>query len=92
MSNQFSKDPQATLDFKWDWSNWLANSEVISSVTITAPTGITVSNQSNTTNTVTVWLSGGTAGVNYDVTCKITTSNTPARIDERTISITCVDR
>jgi len=39
---------------------------------------------------VTVWLSGGTAGINYKVACLITTA--AGRTDERTIWIKVVDR
>jgi hypothetical protein len=39
---------------------------------------------------ITVWLSGGTAGINYKVACLITT--TEGRTDERTIWIKVVER
>lgn len=101
MASRFLKDPQAVLDYKFDWaaltngngsSDWLASGETIASRTITAATGITVDSSSLTdTNTsVTVWLSGGTAGQEYTVTCKIVTS--AARTDERTIMIQVQDR
>lgn len=92
MSNKFVKDPAAVLDYKFDWSDWLESGETISTRTVTAESGITVDSSSITdTNTsVTVWLSGGTAGVNYDVTCRIVTS--ASRTDERTIEIICRDR
>ena len=92
----FSKDPDAVLDYLFDWkastngngvSDWLESSETISDHTITADTGITVdsSELANSDSSVKVWLSGGTAGANYKIACKITTSN--AREDERTIVI-----
>ena len=101
MSKQFLKDPNAVLDYVFDWaastngtgdSNWLATGETISTITITATTGITVASSSITdTNTsATVWLSGGTAGATYSVACKIATS--ASRTDERTISIEVVNR
>lgn len=91
-SSSFIKDPNAVLDYKFDWSDWLAAGETISTRTITAGSGITVDSSSITdTNTsVTVWLSGGTAGDSYDVTCQIVTSD--SRTDERTIVIVCRDR
>lgn len=91
-SNVFTKDPDAVLDYKFDWSDWLASGETISTHTITPETGITVDSSSITdTNTsVTVWLSAGTAGNVYDVACLITTS--ASRTDERTIKITCRQR
>ena len=99
----FQKDPDAVLDWKFDWapltnesaggkSDWLASGETISSATITADTGITVDSDSITdTNTsVTVWLSGGTVGETYSVACEIVTS--ASRTDERTIQIYVVER
>ena len=81
----FIKDPQAVLDYQWDWSDWLDSGDEISSYVITPDSGITVDSDSKTTEEVTVWLSGGTAGEFYEVACKITTAQ--SRIDERTICI-----
>ena len=94
-----TKDPQAVLDYKWDWkadtngstdpdaTDWLESGETISSAVVTVPTGITKDSDSLTdTNTsVTAWLSGGTDGTHYEVACKIVTSD--SRTDERTIKI-----
>jgi len=103
MPDTFIKDPDAVLDYKFDWkaltngadgatSDWLASGETISSYTITASAGITVDSDSQTdTNTsVTVWLSGGTAGNDYTVACKIVTS--VGRTDERTITISVINK
>lgn len=98
---QFIKDPDATLDYKFDFaastnstgdSDWLASGETISSHTIDADSGITVDSSSLTdTNTsVTVWLSGGTAGTTYSVRCEIVTS--ASRTDERTMKILVEER
>lgn len=96
MSHRFVKDPNAVLDYKFDWkalangsgeSNWLADGETISTKTVTVATGLTKDSDTLTdTNTsVTVWLSGGTAGTDYTVACKIVTS--AGRTDERTVTI-----
>ena len=103
MPDTFLKDPDAVLDYKFDWAastngtgdtDWLdtSNSETISSHTIDEDTGITVdsSSQTDTNTSVTVWLSGGTAGTSYDVRCEIVTS--ASRTDERTITIYCQER
>ena len=101
MSSFFTKDPNAVLDYVFDWaastngtgsSDWLATAETISTKTITSTTGITVDSSSITdSNTsVTVWLSGGTAGADYDIACKIVTS--ASRTDERTITIMVRER
>ena len=84
------KDPSAVLDYVFDWTEWLAAAETITDHTITADTGITVDSSTEASGKVTVWLSGGTAGINYKVACLITTS--AGRTDERTIWIKVVDR
>ena len=84
------KDPSAVLDYVFDWTEWLATVETITDYTITADTGITVGSSTEDAGKVTVWLSGGTAGINYKVACLITT--TEGRTDERTIWIKVVER
>jgi len=84
------KDPSAVLDYVFDWTEWLATVETITDYTITADTGITVGSSTEDAGKVTVWLSGGTAGINYKVACLITT--TEGRTDERTIWIKVTDR
>jgi hypothetical protein len=92
------KDPSAVLDYVFDWTGWLATGETIAVdsetgeklITITADTGITVDSSTESDGKVIVWLSGGTAGQNYKVACKITTS--AGRTDERTIWIKVTDR
>jgi len=84
------KDPSAVLDYVFDWTEWLATGETIANYTITPDTGITVDSSTEDDGKVTVWLSGGTAGINYKVACLITTA--AGRTDERTIWIKVVDR
>jgi hypothetical protein len=84
------KDPSAVLDYAFDWTEWLATGETITDHTITADTGITVDSSAESDGKVTVWLSGGTAGINYKVACLITT--TAGRTDERTLWIRVMDR
>lgn len=80
------KDPEAVLDYKFDWaaltngsgaSDWLASGETISSYDVAVGAGLTKDSDSKTdTNTsVTVWLSGGTLGEDYIITCHIVTSD-----------------
>lgn len=74
----------------------------IATVTWTVPTGITKdsSNQSAVTingvsygiNTVaTIWLSGGTAGTEYSIACRITTSDNPVRTLDQTFTLEVVN-
>ena len=89
-NNQYLKDPSAILDWAFDWTDWLAAAETITDHTITADTGITVDSSTELDGKIIVWLSGGTAGINYKVACLITT--TAGRTDERTIWIKVTDR
>lgn len=90
MPTQFIKDPDAVLDYVFDWSSWLDDTDTISSYTVTAESGLTVDSDSNTTTAVTVWLSGGTANTDYEVTCSIVTAD--GREDDRTAVIMCRER
>jgi len=101
MADTFIKDPDAVLDYKFDWkaltngsgtSDWLATAETINTFTIDADSGITVNSsaKSDADTSVTVWLSGGTAGTDYAVRCEIVTSLT--RTDERTMTIQVRER
>lgn len=84
MSNVFVKDPSARKDYQVDWSAWL-DSDTISAVAWTVPSGITNYSTSNTTTVATIWLVGGTANADYEVVCQITTAG--GRIEQRTIKI-----
>lgn len=87
---EFQKDPNAVLDYKFDWTDWLQTSETISTSTMTVQSGITKDSDSNTTTTATVWLSGGTEGIRYTVTNRITTNQ--GRTDDRTMLIRVANR
>lgn len=99
--NRFIKDPDAVLDWKFDWAaltngsgseDWLRDGETISTHTVTVATGLTKDSSSlaDTNTSVIVWLSGGTVNTKYAVTCQIVT--TVGRTDERTIYIQVMDR
>lgn len=90
--NIWTKDPQAVLDYSWDWQHWLDEGESIATATVTAPAGITRDSETFNDTSVTVWLSGGTANEVYAVTCQITTDSVPARTDERSIIIRVRER
>lgn len=90
-----NKDPDAVLDYRFDWAGadpgpWLETGETITASSWIVDAGLTQVSDSHTDTTATVWLSGGTAGVTYRITNRITTSN--GRIDDRTERITVVDR
>jgi len=87
------KDPGAVLDYTIDWNAaatqggpWLAPGDSLAGAAIwTVPTGISKSSQVDTTSASTIWLSGGTAGMSYTLTCKIATS--AGRSDERSFLV-----
>ena len=87
---EFFKDPDSILDYAFDWSDWLESGETISTHTITVSIGLTKDSDSESSGVVTIWLSGGTAGTNYTLACKIVTALN--RTDERTAIIRCVER
>lgn len=88
--SQFTKDPNARLDYTWDWSSWLASGETITAHQVILPTGITLDLSTADASTVTAWLLGGTAATKYRIICRVTTSAN--RIDDRSITIICADR
>jgi hypothetical protein len=84
------KDPADVLDYTVDWSDWLDTDTITGTPTWTVTTGVTKASQSNTTTTTTAWLSGGTAGSDYTVACKIVT--TGGRTVERSFTVQVRDR
>lgn len=87
------KDPDATLDWIFDWNDWLGESETIASVEFILDPGISidpVKGFTKTTKTATVWLTGGTEGQVYRVTCRVTTNE--GRIDDRSFTLRCTNR
>jgi len=84
------KDPNAVLDYGFDWSAWLATGEIISSSTWTIPAGITKDSDINTTTTTTAWLSGGTVGTTYTLVNRVVTS--AGRTEDRSVDILVRER
>lgn len=84
------KDPNAVLDYEFDWSVWLDVGETISSHTVTVTGGIVKDSSANSTTAVTAWISGGTAGTDGTVSCRIVTS--AGRTDDRTITLRLQER
>ena len=91
------KDPNAVLDYTFDWSKWLAKiADTITSVSFTLGVGATITevSHSNTTTLATIKVSGGTvplvAGTLESITCRIVT--VAGRTDERTFYLQIVER
>jgi hypothetical protein len=85
LSPKFTKDPNAVLDYAIDWSDWLEVDDEIESAEWIVPEGITKDKQEESTSAAVIWLSGGTVGTKYNLTCRITT--TEGRTDDRTICV-----
>jgi hypothetical protein len=87
---KIKKDSSAVLDYVWDWGTtgtWLGADTIASATVVGA--GCTVDSYTNTTTTVTGWISGGTT-VNPSATCHITTAG--GRQEDRTIIFEMTDR
>ena len=78
------KDPDAVKDYRLDLTTWLAD-DTISSASWTVPSGIVEDSSTNTTTTATIWLSGGTAGQEYDLVCQVVT--TGGRTEDFTVTV-----
>lgn len=88
-------DPDARLDWRFSWADWLTDGDTIATATVTDTTGstepaIVVGTVTHDDTSVTVWLSGGVAGQLARITCRITTSQ--GRTDERTLRLYITDR
>jgi hypothetical protein len=84
------KDSQAVLDWRFDWSDWLADGESIIASVMTVSAGLVMDSNTFSATSATVWLSGGTPGQPYLVANRITTS--AGRTDERSITIRVTNR
>lgn len=87
----YKKDPNATLDYTFDWGPYLAPlGDTIASVAWVLSSGLTQVSVSNTTTTATVFVSGGVIDTDETLTCRITTAG--GRIDDRSITLKIVAR
>lgn len=81
-----TKAPKAVLDYPFDWSAWLSSiDDTIIDHLIIVDDGIVCTSSVLSGNIVVAWISGGTEGTIYRVTCRITTAG--GRVDERSIFI-----
>lgn len=93
-----AKQPSEVLDYDFDFSDEMAAGEnfVTTTVTVSADDEDTpalvlgAKVEDNATKRVKQWVSGGSAGVRYSLTCIATTTRTPATL-ERDMVIPVVD-
>lgn len=82
------KDPGATLDYIFDWTDFLALiDDTIASVEATAVGVEIVDGPTITGSVVTIWVAGGVVHEPASLTCIITTANVPPRIEPMTIKM-----
>lgn len=81
------KDPDATIKYGIDWSDYLGTEQIISSEWI-ADGAIVIESDSYDTTSTAVLLSGGVDGEHYNVTNRITYTGTGGNeTDDRTIVV-----
>lgn len=94
MAYDVKKDPNADLDYGFDWTAWLGAADTITESTwvVASASGLITHSPSISTNgkVTTVWLKSGNAGASYATTNHIKTA--AGREDERSLRVTIVDR
>ncbi len=93
MADRFTatKDPDAVLDYRWDWTDYLGEDTItdVEFLTYTGtddPDAVAVDSYDNDETSATAVLSGGVAGLKYRVTCRITTAG--GITDDRSLYLT----
>lgn len=88
----YQLDPDATLDFAEDWTDWLAAAETITAHTVTADPAdaVTIAAHDEDAGVVTAWLTDGTVGQVVSLTFHIVTDQ--GRADDRTMVIRVAER
>ena len=94
MAYEVKKDPNADLDYGFDWTAWLGAADTITESTWVVPSACGLTTHSSSISTdgrvPTVWLKSGNAGGAYAATNHIKTA--AGREDERSLRVTVVDR
>lgn len=87
------KDPDAVLDYYWDWTDWLPDGEAIDEAEFeSSDEDLVVDDSVIAGSKVIAILSGGTPGTFPTVTCRVTTNGTPPKTDDRTIRFEVKER
>ena len=92
------KDPNAFLDYTFDWTDWLTSLESLDTIVginfdvdpDTAGAPVVEYGQIIDGTLAVAWVSGGAPGVTYSLRCRITTAN--GRIDDRTVYLKVKER
>jgi hypothetical protein len=91
------KDPNADLPYVFQWEDWLGDGVTIAEAEfdVTGPDDALETHDDeliDSSRNAQVWLSGGTADADYVLRCRVTTNETPARVDDRSITIRVRER
>jgi hypothetical protein len=85
------KSVGSSLDYWWDWSDWLEEGDSIASAEVDVPPPLAaVDSPVIASGKVTQQIFGGNAGSLYRVTCRVTTAN--GLVDERSLQLEVVQR
>lgn len=85
-----TKADDENLDYGIEFADLLETGETISSASWTVGAGLTGGAESESGTVASKWLSGGTAGLTYEVDCEATTS--AGRVFERCFNVRVVAR
>jgi hypothetical protein len=83
-TKDFIKDPNALKDYQVDAGDWLGD-DTLTDAVWTIPSGLTKVTDGHSSTIITVWLSGGTLGQDYD--CYVDFTTTGGREDRAMIRI-----
>lgn len=85
------KDPEAVLDYVFDWSQYLSSvADTINEYDVRVTGSCAIDSKTESDGKVIAWVSGGTLNSVDSLTCSITT--TGGRTDERTVYLKIKDR
>jgi hypothetical protein len=84
LNPDFVKDPDETIDYVLNWKAELYGDTIFTSE-FELPDGLEEVSSSNTTNTATIFVSGGSEGQTYRITNRIVTVG--GRTRDRTINV-----
>jgi hypothetical protein len=90
VEKEFEHAPLAKLDYGFDWTLWLENTETISASSWEVPVDLIKSNEQNLAGVTSVFVEGGIVSKRYEIINSITTS--VGRKDSRTITLFCKQR
>lgn len=68
-----TKDPDETLDYSINWTPRLSAGDPIASVVWVLPDALNQEDAGFLGAITTLWISGGVAGAQYKITCRVTT-------------------